>query len=261
MWSQHLSCSPKTSICCRLLQYGYFRKPFLRKLNYPSSIYNSYQAFKIPAHLLQLLGRVITILLIIFLSMNITGISVWNSNDNLWAQVQADRILVDNFDEPMRQNPQKNSRHGAFADERSLGECYVFFYGGADRVFGGNGYSMHIQWDTSKPGAYGGYWNELKHLNLENYNYLTFYIKGFNGGETLKIGLRGKEDAQYETKILINDALKTGVSTEWQKVVIPLKWFKAVESWRAVSVFSLNFEHAFGSGKGQILIDEIAFEK
>ena len=129
------------------------------------------------------------------------------------------------------------------------------------RVEIGEGYSLLLQWDTSKPGAYAGYWQELRHMNLDDYNLLTFYIKGSKGGEVLKVGLRGKRDAAYESKIFLHDALKTGITTDWQKILIPLGWFRAVESWSDVSVFSLNFENAFGSGKGQVFVDDIAFER
>ena len=120
---------------------------------------------------------------------------------------------------------------------------------------------MHLQWDASQPGAYGGYWNRLQHINLENFNYLTFYVRGFSGSEVFKVGLRGTENAEYETKILITGVLKNGVTTSWQKVIIPLRLFRAIENWGDISIFSINFEHAFDSGKGQILIDDIAFEK
>ena len=179
----------------------------------------------------------------------------------VYAQSQSARILIENYDKPKSLNPKEEYLYGAFADENSLGTCYVFFYGGSEKVFGGKGYSLHLQWDTSKPGAYGGYWNKLMHINLQDYNYLTFYIRGFKGGERLKIGLRGQSDAYYESKIHINEALKTGITTEWQKVIIPLNWFKAIETWRDVSIFSINFEYNYGSGKGEILVDEIAFEK
>jgi hypothetical protein len=150
---------------------------------------------------------------------------------------------------------------GAFSDPEGRGGCYVFPHTRAEQVFGEKGTSLYIQWDTAKQGAYAGYWTNLNHLNVEGFNYLTFYVKGMQGGEKFKIGLRGKFEETYETKILVEEALKMGVSQEWKKVVLPLKWFKAVEDWKDVTIFSINFEHAFGSGRGAVLLDEIAFEK
>ena len=180
---------------------------------------------------------------------------------NLHAQAQSDKIIVDNFESPGKQNFLGGDL-GAFSDPKILGSCYLFFLENKQKdVSSNNKYSLYIQWDTSKEGAYGGYWTDLKHLNLENFNYLTFYVKGLKGGENFKVGLRGKADTAYETKILINKALKKGATTEWQKVTIPLQWFEAIQDWRDINIFSINFEHAFGSGKGAILVDDIAFEK
>lgn len=171
------------------------------------------------------------------------------------------RLVIENFDAPQRHAPGSDAPYGAFSDPDSLGSCFVFFEGARDKAFGGAGNALLLQWDVSKPGAFGGYWQELRGLNLMDYNYLSFFVRGLSGHETLKVGLRGKANAQYESKIFLHDALKTGITTDWQKILIPLGLFSAVENWGEVSVFSLNFENAFGSGKGQILVDDIGFER
>lgn len=183
------------------------------------------------------------------------------NSTNINAQVQAGRIIVDNFEKPGKLNS-LGGDFGAFADPKSIGHCYLFFVQNKDKdVLGKSKYSLYIQWDASKESAYGGYWTNLNHLNLKDFNYLAFYVKGVKGGEIFKVGLRGKIDSSYETKILINDLLAKGVFNEWQKVTIPLKSFQAIKDWSDVNFFSINFEHSFGSGKGAILIDEIVFEK
>jgi hypothetical protein len=68
-------------------------------------------------------------------------------------------------------------------------------------------------------------------------------------------------NSTYETKTLIDRALKMGVTTKWQEAVIPLIWFGGIQDWSDVNILSINFENVFGSGKGAILIDEIAFRK
>jgi hypothetical protein len=177
------------------------------------------------------------------------------------AQDQTDKIIVDDFEKPGKQNC-RGGDFGAFSDPKSLGHCYLFFVQNKENnVLGASRYSLYIEWDTSKDGAYGGYWTVLKHLNLDDFNYLTFYLKGMKGRETFKVGLRGPLSSTYETKTLIGRALNKGVTTKWQKVTIPLKWFGGVMDWSDVNVLSINFENAFGSGKGAVLIDEIAFEK
>lgn len=189
------------------------------------------------------------------------GLSVFFNGVDVSAQTQSNKIIVDNFEKPGKTNL-LGGEFGAFNDKSALGYCYLFFVENKEKeVPEGNRYSLYLQWDTSKEGAYGGFWTDLKHVNLEGINYVTFHVKGAKGGEKFKVGLRGKREDTYETKILIQDVLSGGVTTQWQKVVIPLKQFKAVQDWSDVNLFSISFEYAFGSGKGAIVIDEIAFEK
>jgi hypothetical protein len=169
------------------------------------------------------------------------------------------RILVDNFERPGPGNGLDKST-GAFSDPGGLGNCYVFFTAMKDQALGEKGHSLYVKWDTSKPGSWGGYWTDLGHLDLQGIAKLTFYVKGLRGKERFKVGLRGEYQAKYETKLLINDVLPDGITTEWQKVAIPLRSFKAVPKWNDVNILSFSFENAFGSDRGAILIDEISFE-
>ncbi len=177
------------------------------------------------------------------------------------AQDKSHLIIVDDFEKPGKKNV-LNGDFGAFSDPDKLGRCYLFFFDNKEKVVhADNRYSLYIQWDTSKKGAYGGYWTKVNHLNVKDFNNLSFYVKGTKGGEIFKVGVRGGLDSVYENKILINKVLKKGVSTEWQKVKIPLLLFTAIDDWSDVNVISINFEHDFGSSKGSVLIDELAFEK
>ncbi len=173
---------------------------------------------------------------------------------------KAERLIVDDFEKPGNKNS-LGGDFGAFADPKGIGQCYLFF----SQIKDGpqplrSKYALYIQWDTSQPGAYGGYWSKLMHLDLEQVNYLTFAVKGSRGGEKFKVGLRGNVDATQETKVHIDKALPGGVTTQWQQVKIPLKWFKVIDSWSSVSVLSINFENAFGSQSGAMWIDDIAFK-
>ena len=169
--------------------------------------------------------------------------------------------MLNDFEKSKNDNSLQ-THFGAFADSEQLGYCYLFYVRNTQQeISEGNEYSLHIKWDTSRKGSYAGCWADLNHLNLVSFNYLTFYVKGLKGGEKFKVGLRGKKDSDSETKIPINDVLTRGVTTEWQRVVIPLKQFKNIELWSDVNIFSISFEHLFESGKGAILIDEIAFER
>jgi hypothetical protein len=169
-------------------------------------------------------------------------------------------ILVDDFEHAGPENA-RGQRSGAFADPGGLGYCYVFFTVAIDQVWGGKGHSLYVKFDTSKPGAWGGYWTSLGHLDLAGFEYLAFSVKGLQGAEHFTIGLKGKLDASSETKVAIEDALPGGVTTAWQRVRIPLRAFTAIRDWSDVNTLSFNFESSAGSRAGAIVIDEIAFEK
>jgi hypothetical protein len=170
------------------------------------------------------------------------------------------KILVDNFEAAGPENALGN-RSGAYADPKALGYCYSFFTARQDQIWSGKGHSLYLKFDTSRPGAWAGYWMDLGHADLTEYKFLTFYLKGLQGGELFKIGLRGKRETDSETKLLVSEILAGGVTTQWQKVGIPLRLFQAVRTWEDVNILSFNFEFAEGSRSGAILIDEIAFEK
>jgi hypothetical protein len=171
-----------------------------------------------------------------------------------------DRMLIDDFERAGPDNA-LGKRSGAFADSKGLGYCYVFFTDKADQTWGGGGHSLYLKFDTAKPGAWAGYWTDLGHANLGEFKFLTFYLKGLRGGELFKIGLRGERETNYETKLPIGAVVAGGVTTQWQKVSIPLKLFQTVRNWEDVGILSFNFEFSEGSRSGAILIDEIAFEK
>ncbi|MBU4487925.1 MAG: hypothetical protein KKI13_02515 [Candidatus Omnitrophica bacterium] len=127
-----------------------------------------------------------------------------------------------------------------------------------DNVLGGLGYSMKIQYNISGSGAYGRFDCALNSIDARKYNAISFWVKGNAGGELFKVAL--KDNQLHETKIMITDYLSKGVTTEWQKVIIPFAAFKAVTYLDKVDIFSLYFESAINSGSGAIYIDDIKME-
>lgn len=196
--------------------------------------------------------------LVIFLGMAL--LFVMTAGFSAPSAAETNRIIVDNFEKPGKKNL-RGGEFGAFGDPNGIGQCYLFFSQIKDAPQKkSNKYALYIQWNTAKSGAFGGYWTQLMNLDLEKSNYLTFLVKGSRGGEKFKVGLRGDIKATHETKVHINKALSKGVTTQWQMVKMPLKWFKIIENWHHVNVLSINFEYEFGSGDGSIWIDEVAFE-
>ncbi|MEI8175643.1 MAG: hypothetical protein WCG78_02120 [Candidatus Omnitrophota bacterium] len=120
-------------------------------------------------------------------------------------------------------------------------------------------------------GGWCGYYTLLKndkgeYLNGTDYKYITFWIKGVKGDENFMVGLA---DEHWDK---IGDSLKSEeitsyiegkkITTEWQKVKIPLSVFFLDHS--TLSSISISFEgdcFPEGLGQGVVFISNIAIEK
>lgn len=170
------------------------------------------------------------------------------------------RMLVDDFGHSARNALGRNS--GAFSDPDGLGYCYVFVTQETEKASRSKNRSLYIKWDTTKLGSWGGYWTDVGHAKVQGAEKLVFSLKGLRGGERFTIGIRGEvQSGTHESKLFVQDVLPGGVTTEWQKVVVPLRRFGAMQKWRSIAVISLNFENQSGSDRGAILIDDISFER
>lgn len=128
-----------------------------------------------------------------------------------------------------------------------------------NNVYGQTGYSLQVNYNVTQSGSYSGYWTAT-YIDLSNYKFLTFWIKGSLGGEKLKVGL--KDTFWNETKVSIDDYLSSGVTTSWQKVIIPLTAFRNITAWTSMDNISITFENSLGAPlSGTVYIDEFRFEK
>jgi hypothetical protein len=118
--------------------------------------------------------------------------------------------------------------------------------------------SLRLDYDVLGTDKYAGYYTRLNQADLTRYSAVTFLVKGASGGEKAKIGLRDSLD--NEPKIVLSEYLRTGVTTSWQKVTIPLVAFTRVLDWSSMESFVVAFENRIGSGVGTIYLDDIKFE-
>ena len=103
------------------------------------------------------------------------------------------------------------------------------------------------------PGGWGGFICFLDGLDASKYEFLSFKVKGEKGGERFEIGI--KDTSGVEKKIQIENYAK--LTTEWQKVSIPLSEFKDVN---LSSLENINFAANETHGKGTVYIDDIELE-
>lgn len=120
-------------------------------------------------------------------------------------------------------------------------------------------------------GGWCGYYSVLKnqdagsYLDVSSYDYVSFQLKGETGHENFVIGLADKRWEMLDDSVKSNPVtayLPSGkITTEWQKVRIPLKNLSLNFSYLAS--ISINFESICfptGGGRGAVFIDDLAFE-
>jgi len=121
------------------------------------------------------------------------------------------------------------------------------------------GHVLKLSYDVSEEEAYAGYITSLHDLDLSDYQIITFWIKGADGGEVVLIGLRGGDDKEY--KVEVGNYLQTGITATWQQVKMPLAAFSGIEDWQMMQNLSLSFENRIDSGQGTIFVDDMQFER
>lgn len=119
--------------------------------------------------------------------------------------------------------------------------------------------SMKVMYKKSNKKAFCGAYVILM-ADLSSYKTITFLIKGHKGAESFEIGINDvvsnkREDAVYMGSV--NRYLPKGVTTQWQRVEIPLSDFFGPDMSK---VYSLIF-HFNDIGEGVFWIDEIKFSK
>jgi len=121
---------------------------------------------------------------------------------------------------------------------------------------GDKGYSLKLAYDVDSPNpAYNGFWTKLQNQNLKDYKELVFFVKG--DGEK---GFTPRFKVELKNPTQVASFLVTGVTSEWQKVVIPFQKFKAITDWNQMTEFVIVFDDLTSNPKeGVIYVDDVYF--
>jgi len=135
-----------------------------------------------------------------------------------------------------------------------------------DNVKGRAGFSLELIYDVSNSESSSGYFSKLEGKDLSKFKYLSFWVKGIKGGEFFKIELKnnGTDTDRNKAAVYVTDYLDSGVTTQWQKVVIPLDAFANIDDWTSMNEFVVVFENYQSTVNGSLLnsiiyIDDILF--
>ncbi|MDD4878829.1 MAG: glucoamylase family protein [Candidatus Omnitrophica bacterium] len=116
-----------------------------------------------------------------------------------------------------------------------------------------------LRYNVSGQKQEAGFWFGLVGRDLSKYGAVTFWVKGGKGGEIFKVGM--KDGSSFEEKLDIKTYLPAGVTTEWQKVTIPLADFTSIYDWYNMDNFSITFHNDYGQPfTGMIYLDGLTLE-
>lgn len=167
------------------------------------------------------------------------------------------KVLVNDFDR--REN--FNNLDGAF------GSWNVFYsdqnqycqdeFSSRERV-GETGCSLKLTYDVeSSFSAYNGFFTKLMEIDISDYPYLVFSVKGdAEAGftKTIKVELKNRTQTGIMT---VN-----GITDTWQKMAIPVKDFAGINNFKEMKEFVIVFSDIVVTKKvGAIYIDDIYFAR
>ncbi len=132
----------------------------------------------------------------------------------------------------------------------------VTFSGAKNSLVAANesGSSLAIDYNFSRGNdLVGGMWLDVAQYDLSNYKYFGFWIKGEESlGYSSIVGVTFEDNkAKAATKMIAN------VSTEWQKIEIPIEQLEGIDLSKVVEV-NITIDKRFATKKaGRIYIDSI----
>ena len=178
----------------------------------------------------------------------------WNKNVEF---LRGGKILINDFNK--KEN--FNNLGGAF------GSWVVFYsdthqhcrdeFSALERM-GDSGYCLKLDYSVNSPfSAYNGFFTKLMGIDLSDYHYLIFYIKGDkNAGFTTRI------DVELKNKLEIGKIAVKGITDEWKKMILPLDKFIGIKSFNNMKELVMVFSDVNATKKeGVVYIDNIYFAK
>lgn len=181
----------------------------------------------------------------------------WQYWDKSISFLREGKILVDDFSK--KEN--FNNLNGP------LGSWNVFYsdpnqqckdeFTDLERV-GNSGYGLKLTYDVDSPfSAYNGFFTNLMGIDLTDYKYLVFSVKGDRkAGFTTTLNVELKNMNQTGRMSI------EGITDEWKKMTVPLGQFVGINDFKTMKEFVIVFSDTMVTKKeGVVYIDDIYFVK
>lgn len=159
--------------------------------------------------------------------------------------------LLDNFDDLDATNNFGGNNYTWCSNNGTLTVVYI-----STVVYSGTG-SVELNYDVTNQDAVSIFLMHLNNVDISNTTHLSFYIKGKDGGERLKIKFEDWEKLKNEWEL----PYYIEATDEWQEIIIPLSEFaNLISSDTEKMKFDFVFDYSIGGRrKGTVYLDEVKF--
>ena len=122
-----------------------------------------------------------------------------------------------------------------------------------------SGKSLQVNYKlTAASDGFCGLVSFLPLLDLSNYHYLSFRVKGLNGLDMIQVEMERQNGEKC--KVSIWDFISCGPDTDWRKVVIPLDNFWNLSARTEMEKLVISFDQNASTINGSPLIGELYFD-
>ena len=121
---------------------------------------------------------------------------------------------------------------------------------------------LKLDFDTSDAGAWGGYWTALMAGDAEAMQALSVAVFSPEGTPPMLVGLR-HASSDAEAKVPIAPYVAGADESGWRTAVVPVSVFESrgLPDVALLDALFFTFEHAIGSGKGTLFVDDLRFQQ
>ncbi len=186
-----------------------------------------------------------------------SDLAEWKYWDKSVEFLREGKILVNSFD----RKENFNNLGGDFG-------CWNMFYSDPTQScrdefsdiekMGDTGYSLKVIYDVdSQFSAYNGFFTKLMDIDISNYRYLIFYIKG-----DAAAGFSTRVKLELKNRLEIGRTTLEGITDQWKKMVIPLNRFAGIRELKEMKEFVIIFsDNTVTKKEGAVYLDDIYFAK
>ncbi|MGB2706449.1 MAG: glucoamylase family protein [Candidatus Omnitrophota bacterium] len=130
---------------------------------------------------------------------------------------------------------------------------------------GKSGSSLKVEYGVNSPEtAINGFWTQLRDLDVSPYDHFEFWVKGDEKEgytTTFKIEFKKtRKDTEGQDETIKGSYIVKGVTSDWQKISIPLNVMNGILDWRDIKELVITFEkRRVDKPEGVLYFDDIAF--